>query len=101
MKRIFISLLAILIIFVVSGCGNSSDNSRISDCMTTYETVLDQGTCVNYIALEKDTEAKALKICNKIDSGVRNTCYRNIAIKFENKPLCFENENEIEEVNAD
>lgn len=94
MKRIFTFLILTLPLVFLIGCGNP-DTARIADC-NLKETVVDQGMCINAIAMEKDTEKAALGVCDQIDSGVKHSCYRNAAVKFENKPLCFENENEIE-----
>ena len=46
--------------------------------------------------MEQPTQKEALSICDQIDSGVKNTCYRNVAVMTEDKELCFENDNEIE-----
>ncbi len=92
----FISTLTLISLFLLSlsGCGPS--DPRIAECYEENDSVLSKGTCVMYLALEEEKESAALKVCDEIDSGVRNTCIRNVAVKFENRPLCFENENEIE-----
>ena len=92
----FTSIISIFIValFILAGC--NGDGERITSCVEDNETAITKGTCVMNIALEKDTESEALEICDQIQNGVQNTCIRNIAVKFENKELCFDNENEIE-----
>lgn len=91
---IYILPLIIITTLILSACG--TDSARIEACNTDYQSALTKGTCVMQIALEKETEKSALKTCDKIENGVRNTCIRNIAVKFVDKDLCFDNENEIE-----
>ena len=93
-KRIY--LLAIITIGVLALASCSQDNKRVKTCNTDYETALTSGTCIMQIALEKESEGAALKVCDKIDNGVKDTCRRNVAVRFSDKALCFENENEIE-----
>lgn len=93
-QRSLVIALASVALFILVAC--SSDNPKMEACRTDYETALTQGTCIMQIALEKETERSALKICDQIDNGVEDTCIRNVAVKFNDKPLCFENENEIE-----
>lgn len=98
MKKILrfpsISGLLALTAVILIGCNN--DKPKIEACNTDYETALTQGTCIMQIALEKESEGAALKVCNKIGNGVKDTCLRNVAVKFDDKELCFSNENEIE-----
>ncbi|MDP4008549.1 MAG: hypothetical protein Q8P68_05155 [Candidatus Peregrinibacteria bacterium] len=91
---VYILPLIIVTTLILSACG--TDNARIEACNTDYQSALTQGSCVMQIALEKETEKSALKTCDKIENGVRNTCIRNVAVKFDHKDLCFDNENEIE-----
>lgn len=94
LRFLYIPGLLILTAIILAAC--SKDKPRIEACNTDYETALTQGTCIMQIALEKESEEAALKVCDKINNGVKDTCIRNIAVKFEDKKLCFSNENEIE-----
>lgn len=94
LRFLYIPGLLILTAIILVAC--SKDKPRIEACNTDYETALTQGTCIMQIALEKESEKAALKVCDKINNGVKDTCIRNIAVKFDDKPLCFLNENEIE-----
>ena len=95
MRKFFYLLTVICASLLILAC-TSQDQVRVQECLVNYDNAIDQGMCIQGIALEKTTEGAALGICDEINSGVKHTCYRNIAVKFENKPLCFENENEIE-----
>jgi|GEM_PF-5251058 len=85
-----------IITLALTGCGPSEEELRIMSCVDDNDTALTKGGCIMDIALEKETEEEALVVCDQILNGVRNTCERNVAVKFENKDLCFENDNEIE-----
>ena len=92
-RFIFIFLAGIFTI-LLAAC-NSRNDQEISTCKDV-ENLVDRGMCIQEIALTQESENAALGVCEKIDSGVRNTCTRNVAVKFDNKPLCFDNPNEVE-----
>lgn len=89
-------LLLILLVTTISlqGCVTEFDDA-ISTCLK-YTKAVDIGMCINDIALEQDSKRTSLSICDRIPNGVKHACRRNVAVKFDDKDLCFENENPIE-----
>ena len=92
-----ITIFSLIATLVLTSCGVSkTDRAGIDECYATHDDARTLGLCITAIALEKESKSESLEICDEIDNGVLHTCRREVAMKFQDKPLCYDNENEVE-----
>lgn len=93
-SRSVLTLSLFIVTIVLIGCG-SEVKAEVEKC-NAKEGVIPIGTCITGLALAETTEKSALKICDMIDSGMRNSCRRDVAVTYNDIELCNNNDNEVD-----